>query len=226
MPRAARVTPGGLVYHVLNRGVGKNRLFWKDADYMAFEEILADTLLVRPMRICAYCLLPNHWHFVLWPEDDGDLAAFMQRLTVTHVTRWQRNKQQVGFGHVYQGRYKSFPVESNEYFYQAVRYVERNPLRAQLVNAADTWRWSSLWRRLHGDREQKQLLASWPLPRSRNWLEYVQQPASDAELEALRRSVQRGTPLGGSDWSVRTARELGLDYTLRSRGRPRKQVGG
>jgi putative transposase len=226
MPRAARVTPGGLVYHVLNRGVGKNRLFWKDADYMAFEEILADTLLVRPMRICAYCLLPNHWHFVLWPEDDGDLAAFMQRLTVTHVTRWQRNKQQVGFGHVYQGRYKSFPVESNEYFYQAVRYVERNPLRAQLVNAADAWRWSSLWRRLHGDREQKQLLASWPLPRSRNWLEYVQQPASDAELEALRRSVQRGTPLGGSDWSVRTARELGLDYTLRSRGRPRKQVGG
>jgi putative transposase len=225
MPRSARITPGGLVYHVLNRGVGRNRLFWKDADYLAFEEILADTLLVRPMRICSYCLMPNHWHFVLWPENDGDLAAFMQRLTVTHVTRWQRTKRQVGYGHVYQGRYKSFPVESNQYFYQLVRYVERNPLRSNLVKAVDAWRWSSLWRRLHGDREQKLLLANWPVPRSRNWLEYVRQPATDAELAALRRSVQRGSPLGSKTWAERTAKDLGLEFTMRSRGRPRKTGG-
>jgi len=210
MPRAARVTPGGLVYHVLNRGVGRNRLFFKEADYLAFEAILAETLAVRPMRICAYCLMPNHWHLVLWPERDEDLAAFMQRLTVTHVTRWQRHKHQVGYGHVYQGRYKSFPVESDEYFYQVVRYV----------------RWSSLWRRLHGDREQKQLLAPWPLSQPRNWLAHVEQPLSDAELEALRRSVRRGSPLGGAAWTLRTAKRLGLEFTLRSRGRPRKNVQG
>lgn len=222
MPRAARVTPGGFVYHVLNRGVGRNRLFWKDADYAAFEQIMEETLATRPMRICAYCLMPNHWHLILWPEHDGELAAFMQRLTVTHVTRWQRHKRQVGYGHVYQGRYKSFPVESDEHFYTAVRYVERNPLRAGLIRRADQWRWSSLWRRLNGTRDQKRLLSSWPLSRPRQWSEYVEQPLTEAELEAVRRSVQKGQPLGDAQWTQRVARQLGLEFTLRARGRPRK----
>jgi putative transposase len=222
MPRAARVTPGGLVYHVLNRGVGRNRLFWKDADFAAFEGILEETLAIRPMRICSYCLMPNHWHLILWPEQDGDLAPFMQRLTVTHVTRWQRNKRQVGYGHVYQGRYKSFPIETDEYFYTAARYVERNPLRAGLVTNVDAWRWSSLWRRLHGTRDEKQLLAKWPLALPRQWLEHVEQPLNEAELEAVRRSVQKGKPLGSAGWTQRTAKRLGLESTLRQRGRPRK----
>jgi len=126
MPRAARVTPGGMVFHVLNRGVGRMRLFHKDADFAAFEEILAEVVDLSPMRVCSYCLMPNHWHLVLWPEHDGDLPVFMERLTVTHVTRWQRHRGQVGYGHVYQGRFKSFPVSTDEYFYQVVRYVERN----------------------------------------------------------------------------------------------------
>ena len=92
---------------------------------------------------------------MLWPEEDGDLAAFMQRLTITHVTRWQKQRSQVGYGHLYQGRYKCFPVASDEYFYPVVRYVERNALRANLVREADRWRWSSLWRRLHGTRESR-----------------------------------------------------------------------
>ena len=75
------------------------RLFHSDADYVAFENILEETLAVQPMRICAYCLMPHHWHLVLWPKHDGDLAAFMQRLTVTHVTRWQRHKKQVAVNH-------------------------------------------------------------------------------------------------------------------------------
>ena len=111
MPRSARVAPGGMVFHVINRGVGKNQLFFNDDDYLAFERVIAESLVKSPMRILSYCLMPNHWHFVLWPENDGDLAGFMQRLTLTHVTRWQKNYNRVGFGHVYQGRFKSFPVE-------------------------------------------------------------------------------------------------------------------
>jgi len=143
MARPKRVAPGGMVFHVLNRGVGRMRIFDDDGDYFAFERIMEETLETRPMRICAYCLMPNHWHMVLWPEKDGELAAFMQRLTVTHVDRWQRHRDQVGFGHVYQARFKSFPVETDEYFYQVVRYVERNPVKADLVERAEDWRWSS-----------------------------------------------------------------------------------
>ena len=71
----------------------------------------------------------------------------MQRLTVTHVTRWQEHRKCAGEAQVHQGRFKSFPVESDDYIYQVARYVERNALRANLVDCAEDWQWSSLWRR-------------------------------------------------------------------------------
>ena len=97
------VAPGGMVFHVLNRGVARMQLFEKAADYQAFEQVLQDTLNQSPMRICAYAVMPNHWHLLLWPECDGELAAFMQRLTITHVRRWQEHRGYAGLGHVYQG---------------------------------------------------------------------------------------------------------------------------
>jgi putative transposase len=222
MPRTARIAPGSLVYHVLNRGVGRNRLFFRDDDYLAFEQILAETLEKRPMRILSYCLMPNHWHFVLWPEKTGELAAFMQRLTVTHVTRWQKHFNKVGFGHVYQGRFKSFPVDTDEYFYQVNRYVERNALRAKLVARAEDWPFGSLWIRQQGTPADRALLSAWPERCPRNWVQYVNDPETEAELTALRRSAVRGTPYGGPEWVAQTAKWLGLESTLQLPGRPRK----
>ena len=222
MPRTARIAPGGMVYHVINRGVGKNDLFYSDADYLAFERVIRETLEKRPMRILSYCLMKNHWHFVLWPQSDGDLGRFMQQLTVTHVTRWQKNYNMVGFGHVYQSRFKSFPVDTDEYFYQVNRYAERNALRANLVKRAEDWPYGSLWIRQHGSAEHRAMISEWPLPRPRKWLQYVNEPETEAELVALRRSCMRGTPYGGTDWIEKTARKLGLEATLRSPGRPKK----
>ena len=224
MPRTARVAPGGMVFHVLNRGVGRMKLFYKDADYEAFERYLEKTLETCPMRICAYCLMPNHWHLLLWPEKDGDLGAFMQKLTVTHARNWQEYRKKVGMGHVYQGRYKSFPVETDDYFYQVARYVERNAFRAKLVPQADQWRWCSLWRREHGDIEQRRLLSKWPLPLPRKWRAHVQKPQTKSELDAIRRSVNKGVPFGSDDWTKNTAKDLGLQSTMRPRGRPKKKA--
>jgi len=211
-----------MVFHVLNRGVGRMRLFGKDGDYEAFERMVEKTLQTRPMRICAYCLMPNHWHFVLWPERDGQLGAFLQKLAVTHVRNWQEHHRRVGYGHVYQGRYKSFPVETEEYFYQVVRYVERNALRAHLVRRAEDWRWGSLWRRRCGGRKEASWLSDWPGPIPSDWSALVNQPQTDAELAAIRRSVARGQPYGSDVWVRETSHELGLEATLRARGRPRK----
>lgn len=222
MPRTARHAPGGMVFHVLNRGVGRMRLFLKDADFEAFERIVEKTLETCPMRICAYCLLSNHWHFVVWPEHDGELGAFMQKLTITHARNWQENRRRVGYGHLYQGRYKSFPVESDDHFYQVVRYVERNALRARLVTRAEDWRWSSLWRRVHGTSKDRAWLGAWPLAKPRDWAERVNRPQTAAELEAIRRSVARGQPYGDECWVRQTAGQLGLESTLRPRGRPHK----
>jgi putative transposase len=195
------------------------RLFLKDDDFEAFERMIAQTLETRPMRILAYCLMSNHWHLVLWPEHDGDLAGFMQKLTITHARNWQVYRRRVGYGHLYQGRYKSFLLENDEHFYQVVHYVERNALRAKMVRRAENWRYCSLWKRLHGEND---LLSDWPLARPRSWLQYVNQPQGDAELEAIRRSVQRGQPYGGEAWSRSTAQRLSLESTFRPRGRPPK----
>ncbi len=221
MPRAARYAPAGMVFHVLNRGVGRRTLFVTDADYLAFEAVLEETLRTRPMRICAYVLMPNHWHFVLWPARDGDLSAFVQQLTNTHVKRWKAHRHEVGYGHLYQGRYKCFPVQTEDYFYRVVRYVERNALRANLVARAEDWRWSSLGRSAC-KTAVKRMVSDWPLPRPNDWLEIVNRPQSHAELEALRRCANRGSPFGDASWVAKMANSLGLESTLRPRGRPRR----
>lgn len=211
-----------MVFHVLNRGVGKMRLFLRDEDFAAFERMIDKTLQTRPMRILAYCLMSNHWHFLLWPEHDGQLGAFMQKLTITHVRNWQEHRRRVGYGHLYQGRYKSFPVETDDHFYQVAHYVERNALRAGLVGRAEDWRYGSVWRRVHGEAADRRWLGKWPVPQPRNWAELINQPQTEAELEAIRRSVSRGQPYGSEAWVKRTAKELGLESTLRPRGRPFK----
>ena len=146
----------------------------------------------------------------------------MQKLTVTHVRNWQEHRKKVGMGHVYQGRYKSFPVETDEYFYQVNRYAEANAMRAKLVKQADDWQWSSLWRREHGNAQQRKLLCKWPLPRPRKWRDIVNQAQGKSELETVRRSVNKGIPLGSENWVKSTAKLLGLESTMRPRGRPKK----
>jgi len=222
MPRRRRQTPGGFVYHVLNRAVARLPLFEKPADYAAFLRVLAEALHECPMRILSFILMPNHWHFVLWPERDGELSAFCRWLAHTHAMRWHAHYHTSGTGHIYQGRFKAFAIETDDHFYTVCRYVERNALRANLAQRAEHWRWSSLWRRIHGDAESGSFLSAWPLPVPQNWVDLVNAPQTVAELEALRRSVQRGCPFGSPDWQKQTAAGLGLNHTLRPPGRPRK----
>ena len=120
---------------------------------------------------------------------------------------------------MYQGRFKSFPVETDDHFYTLVRYVERNALPANLVDTAETWRWGSLWRRVHGVRAP--MRSDWPLAEARNWLDLVHQPQTEAEVIAIRGCILRGCPYGNSDWVQSTAVSLGLESTLRPWGRPR-----
>jgi REP element-mobilizing transposase RayT len=133
MPRTTRVASGGMVFHILNRGVARMPLFEKAADYQVFEGVLRETRDQSPMRICAYSFMPNHWHRPLWPEHERELARFMQRLTITHIRRWPEHRRYAGLGHINQGRYQSFPVESDEHFWVVARYVERNALRVQFI---------------------------------------------------------------------------------------------
>jgi putative transposase len=223
MARPYRASLGGYVYHMLNRANGRLPIFQKEGDYAAFERILGEALEHVPgMRLLAYCLLPNHWHLVVWPRHDGELSDFGHWLTLTHTQRWHAHYHDVGTGHLYQGRFKSFPVATDEHFLRLCRYVERNALRANLVSRAQAWRWGSLWQRQQVPRPEKWLLSAWPVDIPANWVKEVNRAQTEAELEAIRRSVQRGQPYGEESWAKRVAVRLGLESTLRSRGRPRK----
>ncbi|HXW16211.1 MAG TPA: transposase, partial [Terriglobia bacterium] len=155
------------IYHVLNRANFRSRLFRKPAHYQDFLGLVEESLDFVPMRILAYCLTPNHWHLVLYPRADGDLAKFMQRITLTHTQRYHSKSRTIGYGHVYQGPYKSLPVESGRHFLALVRYVERNAQRAALVKRAEDWLWSSVYAHRQGREKEKRLLSPWRRPNQR-----------------------------------------------------------
>ncbi|MDD4889512.1 MAG: transposase [Phycisphaerae bacterium] len=222
MARQPRMAPGRIAYHVMNRGVFGLTLFDGEADYAAFERVLAEARERTATRLCDYTLMPNHFHLVLWPREDGDLSRFMQWLTVTHSHRWHAHRQTVGRGRIYQSRFKSFPIQRDSHFLRVCRYVERNPLRAGLVARAEDWPWGSLACR-SGREHPADLLCDWPVERPRDWPARVNRAESASELEALRRSVSRGQPYGEADWASRVAERLGL--SLRPVGRPRKADG-
>jgi len=211
------------VYHVLNRAEGKRRIFEHDRDYLAFERVLGEMQDRVPMRLLAWCVMPNHWHLLLWPEKDGDLSNYMRLVTLTHTQRRHAYRGSAGTGHVYQGRFKSFVVQSDSHFLTVSRYVEANALSGNLVRRAEDWRWCSLWRVEQGMWDQPPRMYPWPVTRPSNWLTYVNQRADAAEADALRSSAAKGRPYGDEAWVDSVAQQLGLQSTLRPRGRPVKE---
>jgi putative transposase len=222
MPRTVRAAAGGVCYHVINRGNGRREVFRKEGDYHAFLKAMHHACIEVPMPVLGYCLMPNHFHLVVIPKADGDLSRWMHWVQNTHVRRYHQHYH--SGGHIWQGRFKAFPIEQNEHLLTVLRYAERNPVRAQLVRRAEQWSWSSA--RFWQEEEQRPtFLAVGPVERPTPWLPWVNQALTVAELESLRRCVNRGTPYGAPSWVEKTARRLGLQSTQRPRGRPRKERG-
>jgi len=223
MGRPRRADEAGGIYHALNRGNARAEIFHKPEDYDAFEQILAEGLQRYACRMLAYQLMPNHWHFVLQPTEDGGMSDFLRWVSLTHTMRLHAHYRTGGQGHIYQGRFKSFPVQDDEHFLLVCRYVERNALRAGLVRCAEDWRWGSLSRWHEESEREPRLLSPWPLARSARWAERVNKPLTAAELKTVRTSVNRGAPFGDETWVQGISRKLNLQSTLRPRGRPKKE---
>ena len=224
MPRNARVDVGGEIYHVINRANGRLQIFNKDEDYQLFEQLLFETKELFDMRILAYCLMPSHFHLILYPKNDGDLSLFMHRLSNAHTRKVHARTNTNGSGHLYQGRYKSFLVDKENYLLAVIKYVERNAVRVKLARSCEDWRWGSAWRRIYGTEQQKKLLnqKSFQLPGDYvNWINLAENIDS---LNTIRTSLNKGVPYGRESWVDNMVLKYHLGSTLKSPGRPMKKV--
>ena len=147
--------------------------------------------------------MSNHWHFAVWPDADGQVTAFFRWLAHTHAMRWRVSHRTVGYGHLYQGRFQSFPVQSDEHLLTVLRYIERNAVGAGLVARAEHWRWSGLWARMHGEDAIKAIVSPWPVERPVDWTDRVNAPLSAKEFGRVRGSIERGRPFGEDEWVKR-----------------------
>jgi putative transposase len=188
MPRRLRFSPPNSVHHVINRGNERRLLFDDFHDFGEFRELVAWAKSKIPLRIIAYSLMPNHWHFIVWPEESDSISRFFQLLCTTHAIKRRRETGTVGYGHVYQGRYKAFLIHSETYLFRAMRYVEANPFRAGLVKEASEWPWSSFHERRQSDRV---ILDDGPLPLPDNWDALVTSPLPTDFIEDFHKNVRR-----------------------------------
>jgi len=226
MPRPLRPIGDRLLYHVINRGNNRAPVFHDDGDYAAFLDALRDLKRTRPFEFYGYCLMPNHVHLLIRTLD-VPISRLIQSLLITHTRRFHRCHR--SSGHVWQGRFKSPVIQDDDHLLTVLRYIEANPLRARLVPRAGDYPWSSFAE--HGRGKGAGLLdpvvaydelAGNAAGRRRRWSAFVHKQPPEAELSALRRSVQTGLPYGTPAWVERLGRDLGLDLEVRPRGRPRK----
>ena len=221
MGRIPRIDIASQIYHVINRSNARMPIFETSQDFGAFENILQEAKSKYAINLYAYQLMPNHWHFCLSPQKDGEMTRFVKWITLTHTKRSHAFRDSAGSGHVYQGRYKSFLIQEGAAFLQVCRYIERNALRAGLVQKAEDWQWSSLWRRMFGENDQKRLLSQWPVAYSEDYLDWVNAPQQSEIVNQLRTSVNRCSPYGKSEWASKMIGQFNLASTLRKPGRPK-----
>ncbi len=218
MPRIARVIVPGCPHHLIQRGNRRQRVFFSEEDKAFYLILLGRLARLCGISIWAYCLMENHVHLVAVPKAEDSFARGIgelhRRYTLVINTRegWR--------GFLWQGRFLSYPLDET-YCYSAVRYVERNPVRAGLVARAEMYEWSSA--RAHVRRETHPLLAPFPLQKAiPDWSAYLGQKESANEIDEFRQHERTGRPLGNNEFVRRLEALTGRVLVPRPKGRPRK----
>lgn len=218
MPRRLRHSLQGTAFHVMNRAVRRTILFKTAADYDAFLAVVREGLSRYKVKVIAYEVMPNHWHFVVICDRIEEVSNWLHWVTGTHAIRWNLAHRTRGTGAVYHSRFKAVPVQRETSLIRVCRYVERNALRKGLVGSAEAWEWGSLY--AHCQNSHPIPLSKWPILRPVNWIEFVNRAENQAELEDLRRLLKRNQPIGDPAWQEAVAPFIGL--SMKPIGRPKK----
>jgi putative transposase len=227
MPRPLRPIADGLIYHVINRGNNRQNVFETAGDFTAFLKAIADLKERKAFDLFGYCLMSNHIHLLIGPRK-GSISRIVQSLLVSHTQRYHLFHK--SSGHVWQGRFKSPVIQDDEHLLAVLRYIEANPVRANMVKQAGDYPWSSIG--FHGLGRADPLvdpapaydaLSPYAAVRQRLWRSYVDETC-DEELAAIRRSTAIGLPYGSPAWVEKLSKRTKIDLEIRPRGRPRKKA--
>ena len=192
MPRSARVVIPGHPHHIIQRGNRRQQVFFGDADKQTYLDYLEEFAKPAGLEIWAYCLMDNHVHLIAVPEKEDSLAVGLKDVHVRYTR--MINFREGWRGYLWEGRFKSHPL-SESHLYAAIRYVERNPVRARLVNRAEEYQWSSA--KAHVTGEKSSLLAeNFMLTEIRDWSSYLQEESTEQESRLFQQHVHTGRPLG------------------------------
>lgn len=217
MPRMARIAIAGLVYHVTHRGNRRGPVFFSAADRTNYLHWLSQAGARHGLEFWAYCLMTNHVHLLVRTERSDSLARVMRDLQGYHARRI--NERQEWSGHLWANRYFSHPVEGR-HLWAAARYVERNPVRAGLVERAEHSAWSSA--RAHCGMEGSALLSAYrPFLGLEAWWSAWLADEDSEHAERMRKAARTGRPLGEASFCEAIGRQLGRPVTQPAIGRPR-----
>lgn len=221
MPRLARSVFAKMPHHITQRGNRREDVFFDDEDRAVYLGWLREYAQAHQVEVAAYCLMTNHIHLILIPSTEDGLQNVLKPLHMRYAQRLNRSRQQQG--HVWQGRYFS-SVLDGDYFRAALRYVERNPVRAKIVRKAEDYLWSSA--RGHCGRETNPLLrakSGWlgDFEDIENWSKWLSEPDDEAALLVLRRNAMMGLPCGSEKFIKKIERLSGRNLHFRPQGRPK-----
>ncbi|HXN05700.1 MAG TPA: transposase [Nitrospiria bacterium] len=218
MARIARVVAPGFPHHITQRGNRRQQTFFNEEDYHRYIRLMAEWSSRLKVEVWAYCLMPNHIHLIANPQSEEGLR---RAIGETHRRYTQQINLREGWrGHLWQGRFTSFPMDES-YLLAAARYVELNPVRAKLVDRPDAYKWSSA--AAHLERRDDELVKVSPLlGLVGNWREFLSQAASEDQREELRRHERTGRPLGADGFVAELEKTLGRILHRRKPGPQRK----
>jgi putative transposase len=228
MSRNARIIISDYPHHIIQRGHNRQTVFTTDEDYLFYLDNLREWKEQLACKVYAYCLMTNHVHLIIDPGNDAsNLAMLMKRIAGRQTRRV--NKIEMRSGTLWEGRYKSSPISTNEYLMACCRYVELNPVRAKMVSFPEAYRWSSYGAKV-GMAKQDWLdfdpqylgLAVTAKKRQEKYREFVSGTISDEEMLRIRGAIQRGQLTGTEKFIEEIEAKVGKRIECRGQGRPKK----
>lgn len=194
MPRVARRIEAGTTYHIFNRGAQRAPIFDGDEDFRAAERLLLDAKERHRVRVYAYVFMPTHWHMIVTSLEHDALSKFVSAFTRSHASLLRLRRGSVGDGAVYRGRFRSFPLRTEEQLLRVTRYIERAALSSNMVRSADHWYYGSLYQRQRRSTLAHDLLAPLALPD--DWVARVNATIDEKERSQFERAIRTSLPLG------------------------------